>query len=347
MAYLSEDQKKELRTVAQSICAKGKGILAADESTGTIGKRFAQIGVENTEENRRQYRQLLFTADKSLGSCLGGVILFEETLYQKDDNGKPFVELIKEMGVQPGIKVDKGVVPLSGTQNEGTTQGLDGLAERCKKYKQDGATFAKWRCVIKINKPLGVPTDTAIQENAQVLARYANICQANGIVPIVEPEILIDGDHDLETSLRVTERVLACVYKTLVDHHIYLEGTLLKPNMVTPGQSASKKATPEEIGLATVLALRRTVPCCMPGVTFLSGGQSELVATANLNAMNQVDLLRPWALTFSYGRALQASVLKAWGGKKENVAEAQKVLLHRAKMNSLASQGLYKGEDPR
>lgn len=345
MAYLSEEQKKELRDVAQAICAPGKGILAADESTGTIGKRFAQINVENTEENRRLYRQLLFTADKSLGACLGGVILFEETLYQKDDNGTPFVELIKKMGVQPGIKVDKGVVPLSGTNNEGTTQGLDGLADRCKKYKQDGATFAKWRCVIKINKPLGVPTDVAIQENAQVLARYANICQANGIVPIVEPEILIDGDHDLETSLRITERVLACVYKTLVDHHIYLEGTLLKPNMVTPGQSATKKATPEEIGLATVLALRRTVPCCMPGVTFLSGGQSELVATANLNAMNKVDLLRPWALTFSYGRALQASVLKAWEGKKENVAKAQEVLLHRAKMNSLACRGLYEGEE--
>lgn len=345
MAYLSDDQKAELKKVAEAICAPGKGILAADESTGTIGKRFAQIGVENTEENRRQYRQLLFTADKSLGGCLGGVILFEETLYQKDDNGKPFVELIKEMGVQPGIKVDKGVVPLSGTNDEGTTQGLDGLADRCKKYKSDGATFAKWRCVIKINTPFGVPTDTAIQENAQVLARYANICQANGIVPIVEPEILIDGDHDLATSLRVTERVLACVYKTLVDHHIYLEGTLLKPNMVTPGQACANKATAEEIGLATVTALRRTVPCCMPGVTFLSGGQSELVATANLNAMNKVDLLRPWALTFSYGRALQASVLKAWGGKKENVPEAQKVLLHRAKMNSLAARGLYEGEE--
>jgi len=345
MAYLSEEAKKELRDVARSICAPGKGILAADESTGTIGKRFAAIGVENTEENRRLYRQLLFTTDKSLGGCLGGVILFEETLYQKDDSGKPFVELIKEMGVQPGIKVDKGVVPLHGSNNEGTTQGLDGLADRCKKYKADGATFAKWRCVIKINTPVGVPTDTAIQENAQVLARYANICQANGIVPIVEPEILIDGDHDIETSLRVTERVLACVYKTLVDHHIYLEGTLLKPNMVTPGISCSKRATPEEIGLATVTALRRTVPCCMPGVTFLSGGQSELEATANLNAMNKVEELRPWSLTFSYGRALQASVLKTWAGKKENVAEAQKVLLHRARMNSLACRGLYEGEE--
>jgi len=345
MPFLSDEQQSNLAKVAKSICAPGKGLLAADESTGTIGKRFAGIGVENTEENRRLYRQLLFTGEKSLGSCLGGVILYEETLYQKDDNGKPFVELIKEMGANPGIKVDKGIVPLHGTNNEGTTQGLDGLADRCKKYHEAGATFAKWRCVIKINTPVGVPTDTAIQENAQVLARYASICQANGLVPIVEPEILIDGEHDLATSLRVTERVLACVYKTLVDHHVYLEGTLLKPNMVTPGNSCSKKATSEEIGLATVTALRRTVPACMPGVTFLSGGQSELEATANLNAMNKVDLLRPWSLTFSYGRALQASVLKAWAGKPENVAEAQKVLLHRAKMNSLACRGLYEGEE--
>lgn len=346
MAYLTAEQKAELKKVAESIVAPGKGILAADESTGTIGKRFANMDnkIENNEENRRLYRQLLFTADKSVGNALGGVILFHETLYQKDDNGKPFVELIKEMGVNPGIKVDKGVVPLSGTNNEGTTQGLDGLADRCKQYKQDGATFAKWRCVIKINKPLGVPTDIAIQENAQVLARYASICQANGLVPIVEPEILIDGDHDLETSLRVTERVLACVYKTLVDHHVYLEGTLLKPNMVTPGQSCPKKATPEEVGLATVTALRRTVPSAVPGVTFLSGGQSEVEATQNLNAINKVDLLRPWALTFSYGRALQASVIKTWDGKKENVAAAQKVLLQRAQLNGLAAQGKYTGE---
>jgi fructose-bisphosphate aldolase class I len=199
--------------------------------------------------------------------------------------------------------------------------------------------------VIKINEEAGVPTDTAIQENAQVLARYANICQANGLVPIVEPEILIDGPHNLATSMRITERVLACVYKTLVDHHIYLEGTLLKPNMVTPGQQCSTRATAEEIGLATVTALRRTVPAAVPGITFLSGGQSEQQATENLNAMNQVKLLRPWALTFSYGRALQASVLKAWKGKPENVADAQKTLLLRARLNSLAARGKYEGEE--
>lgn len=345
MAGLTHAQKANLRKIAESIAAPGKGILAADESTGTIGKRFADIGVENTEETRRQYRQLLFSTDKSIAENIGGVILFHETLYQKNDEGKLFVDVLKELGINPGIKVDKGVQPLSGTKNECTTQGLDGLAERVAQYVKDGCTFAKWRCVIKINQAENVPTDVAVQENAQVLARYASICQANGLVPIVEPEILIDGDHDIHTSLRITERVLACVYKTLIDHHIYLEGTLLKPNMVTPGQSCSTKASPEEIGLATVTALRRTVPAAVPGVTFLSGGQSELCATANLNAMNRVDLLKPWSLTFSYGRALQASVLRAWGGKKENVAAAQKVLLHRAKMNGLASVGKYPGEE--
>jgi len=342
MSNLSAERKAELKRVAESIVAPGKGILAADESTGTIGKRLASIGVENTEENRRLYRQLLFTCDKSIGESLGGVILFHETLYQKDDNGKPFVELIKDLGVNPGIKVDKGIVPLIG--DEGTTQGLDGLGERCAQYYKDGCTFAKWRCVIKIDTDRSMPTDVAIQENAQVLARYASICQSNGLVPIVEPEILIDGTHDLATSQKVTERVLSFVYKTLSDHDVYLEGTLLKPNMVTPGQSCPTKADPTEIAVATVTALRRTVPSAMPGITFLSGGQAELESTANLNAINQVDLLRPWALSFSFGRALQASVLKAWGGQKENVAAAQKVLLHRAGMNGLAARGKYEGE---
>jgi len=345
MSYLSDDLRATLKKNAESICAKGKGILAADESTGTVGKRFAGIGLENNVENRRRYRELLFTADPSIANYLGGVILFEETLYQEGSDGVPFVKKLLDLGINPGIKVDKGVVPLNGTCDEGTTQGLDGLADRCKQYVKEGCTFAKWRCVIKINKANNVPTDVAIQENAQVLARYANICQANGLVPIVEPEILIDGDHDLATSLRVTERVLACVYKTLVDHHVYLEGTLLKPNMVTPGQTCPNRATPEEIGVATVTALRRTVPCAVPGVTFLSGGQSEIEATSHLNAMNKVDLHRPWALTFSYGRALQASVLRAWQGKDENKEAAQKVLLERACFNGLASMGKYEGED--
>jgi len=345
MSYLSDEQRKELKRVAESICAPGKGILAADESAGTIGKRFSNINLENNEDNRRTYRQLLFTAGEALKDNLGGVILFHETLYQDTDDGKRFVKLLKELGINPGIKVDKGVVHLPGTKEESTTQGLDGLAERVQQYVKDGCTFAKWRCVIKINEANNCPTDVAVQENAQVLARYAVICQANGLVPIVEPEILIDGPHDIHVSQRVTERVLACVYKTLVDHHVYLEGTLLKPNMVTPGQSCPKKATPEEIGKATVTALRRTVPAAVPGVTFLSGGQSEIEATMNLSCMNQVKMLKPWALTFSYGRALQASVLQAWKGKPENVHAAQQVLLKRAYLNGLASVGKYTGED--
>lgn len=343
MPNLTDERKAELKKAAESIVAPGKGILAADESTGTIGKRLANISVENTEENRRLYRQLLFKSDKSIANSLGGVILFDETLYQNDDDGIPFAKTLRDMGVNPGIKVDKGIVPLIG--NEGTTQGLDGLAERCAKYHKDGCTFAKWRCVIKIDTALAMPTDVAIQENAQVLARYASICQSNGLVPIVEPEILIDGTHDLATSQRITERVLSCVYKTLNDHDVYLEGTLLKPNMVTPGQSCPTKATPEEVALATVTALRRSVPSAVPGITFLSGGQTELDATANLNAINCVSLLKPWALSFSFGRALQASVLKAWGGKAENVPAAQKVLLHRASMNGLAAVGKYMGEE--
>lgn len=235
MAYLSAEQKAELKRVAEAIVAPGKGILAADESSGTMGKRLASIGLDNEEELRRTYRELLFTADKGISKYLGGVILFHNTLYQKTKDGVPFVQLIKERGIIAGIKVDKGVVTLPGTQEETTTQGLDGLAERVQQYVKDGAQFAKWRCVIKINEAKGNPTDVAVQENAQVLARYAVICQANGLVPIVEPEILIDGIHELAVAQRITERVLACVYKTLIDHHVYLEGTLLKPNMVTQG----------------------------------------------------------------------------------------------------------------
>ncbi|XP_002161209.1 fructose-bisphosphate aldolase A [Hydra vulgaris] len=345
MAYLTSEQKAELKRIAESIVAPGKGILAADESTDTIGKRLTSIKVENTEANRRAYRNLLFTADESIANYLGGVILYHETLYQKNDDGTLVVDPLKKLGINIGIKVDKGLVPLPGTQNETTTQGIDGLAERVQQYKKEGCSFAKFRCVIKIDKQLGLPTDIAIQENAQVLARYAVICQSNGLVPIVEPEILIDGSHNLEVASRVTERVLACVYKTLVDHHCYLEGSLLKPNMVTPGVLCENKVSAEEVGLATVTTLRRTVPAAVPGITFLSGGQSECEATLHLNAINAVQLLKPWALTFSFGRALQASVLKVWGGKSENLAAAQKVLLERARLNSAAALGKYDGED--
>jgi len=340
--YLSKEKADELRKTAQAIVTPGKGILAADESTGTIGKRFEKISVANDEEKRRQYRQLLFSTDHCVGESISGVILYEETLYQKSDDGTPFVKLLQDRGIIPGIKVDKGVVDLAGTEGESTTQGLDGLAERCAKYYKDGARFAKWRSVLKIGSHQ--PSYQSMLENANVLARYASICQQNGLVPIVEPEVLPDGDHDLETAQKVTEQVLAFVYKALSDHNVYLEGTLLKPNMVTPGQSCGKKYTPQQVAEATVIALRRTVPAAVPGVVFLSGGQSEDDATIHLNAINQVALPRPWALSFSYGRALQASVLKAWAGKQENVKTAQQEFLKRAKANGLATLGQYKGD---
>merc|ERR1711915_958777 len=335
---LTEERKKELRETAQAIVAPGKGILAADESTGTIGKRFASIGAENVEENRRIYRQLLFTTP-GMEKHISSVILFHETLYQKADDSTPFVKILQDKGVIPGIKVDKGVVPLGGTIGEGTTQGLDGLGERCAQYYKDGARFAKWRCVLKISEL--TPSELAIKENANVLARYASICQMNGLVPIVEPEILCDGTHPLERCQTVTEAVVSATYKALSDHHVYLEGTLLKPNMVTAGHSCSHKYTSQEIAMATVTALRRTVPPAVPGVTFLSGGQSEEEASVNLNTMNQCPLHRPWALTFSYGRALQASALKAWGGKKENGKACQEEFIKRALAIHQASEGKY------
>ncbi|XP_064618995.1 fructose-bisphosphate aldolase A-like [Lineus longissimus] len=344
---LTDLQKKELRDIAQAIVAPGKGILAADESTGTMGKRLASINVDNVEDNRRHYRQLLFSADKSVSDGISGVILFHETFYQKADDGTPFIKVLQDKGMIPGIKVDKGVVPLAHTTNdECTTQGLDGLSERCAQYKKDGAQFAKWRCVLKISQH--TPSSLAMIENANVLARYASICQANGLVPIVEPEVLPDGDHDLEMAQRVTEEVLSYQYKALADHHVYLEGTLLKPNMVTAGHSCSKKYTPEQVAQATVTALLRTVPGAVPGITFLSGGQSEVDATVHLDAINryaQKQRCQPWSLTFSYGRALQASVLQAWKGKTELVKAGQEQLAYRAKANSLASLGKYEGEE--
>ncbi|KAF6714837.1 Fructose-bisphosphate aldolase B [Oryzias melastigma] len=338
--YLSPEKKKELSDIAQRIVASGKGILAADESTGTMAKRLQNIKVENTEENRRCFRDILFSSDPSIANNIGGVIFFHETLYQKADNGKLFPQVIKEKGIVVGIKVDKGTAELGGTNGETTTQGLDGLSERCAQYKKDGCDFAKWRCVLKISN--GCPSALAIAENANVLARYASICQQNGLVPIVEPEILPDGDHDLQKCQYVTEKVLAATYKALSDHHVYLEGTLLKPNMVTAGHACSKKYTPQEVAMATVTALRRTVPASVPGICFLSGGQSEEEASVNLNAINQVPLHRPWKLTFSYGRALQASALAAWEGKAANKKAARDAFCLRAKINSLASKGEYK-----
>uniref|UniRef100_A0A0C9RQV8 Fructose-bisphosphate aldolase n=1 Tax=Wollemia nobilis TaxID=56998 RepID=A0A0C9RQV8_9CONI len=330
---------EELIKTAKYIATPGKGILAADESTGTIGKRLASISVENVEANRQALRQLLFTSPGAL-QYISGVILFEETLYQKTVGGKPFVDVLQEGGVIPGIKVDKGTVELAGTNGETTTQGLDGLAQRCQQYYKAGARFAKWRAVLKIGP--AEPSELSIQQNAHGLARYAIICQENGLVPIVEPEILTDGPHDIKKCAEVTEKVLAACYKALNDHHVLLEGTLLKPNMVTPG-SDGPQVPPEVIAEYTVKALQRTVPVAVPGIVFLSGGQSEEQATLNLNAMNKLDTIKPWTLSFSFGRALQQSTLKTWAGKKENEEAAQKAFLVRCKANSESTLGKYGG----
>ncbi|CAM5146534.1 unnamed protein product [Natator depressus] len=331
---LTPEQKKALSDIAQRIVAPGKGILAADESVGTMGSRLQRIKVKNTEENRRAFREILFSSDASINQSIGGVIFFHETLYQKDSSGKPFPDVIKDKGI-----ADKGSAPLAGTNGETTIQGLDGLAERCAQYKKDGADFGKWRAVLKITET--TPSTLAIQENANTLARYASICQQHGLVPIVEPEVLPDGEHDLQRCQYVTEKVLATVYKALNDHHVYLEGTLLKPNMVTAGHSCPKKYTPQEVATATVMALVRTVPAAVPGICFLSGGQSEEEASLNLSAINQCSLPKPWKLTFSYGRALQASALAAWAGKPENKKATQEAFCKRAQINGLASKGQY------
>ncbi|XP_049879140.1 fructose-bisphosphate aldolase-like [Pectinophora gossypiella] len=331
----------ELKKTAETIVAPGKGILAVDETNEGIGKLLASVGLQNTENNRRRYRQLLFTTDDSLSDYVSATILFDETVYQKTEDGTPFMQVLKKKNIIPGIKLDKDVVPLFLSEDEITTQGLDDLAKRCAEYKKQGCRFAKWRCPLKIGEH--TPSVQAIEDTAHVLARYASICQSEGLVPIVEPDVLLDGDHDIVRAQKVTEVALAALYKALNDHHVYLEGTLLKPNMVTPGQGYPKKSTPEQVAQATVTALLRGVPAAVPGIAFLSGGQSEEEATANLNAINRVNLKKPWALTFSYGRALQASVWKTWAGKDENVKRAQLELLKRAKANGLASRGSYDG----
>merc|ERR1719195_2417159 len=334
--YKYED---ELRATAAAIATPGKGILAADESTGTIGKRLAGIGVENTEPNRRAYRELLFTTD-GWGEYCSGVILYEETLYQKAADGTPFVDIINKAGVIPGIKVDMGTRDLPFFPGEKYTQGLTDLDKRAARYYEAGARFAKWRCVLKIQN--NTISETSIKETAWTLARYAAICQANGLAPIVEPEILMDGDHSLATCQKMTEKTLAACYKALSDQNVLLEGTLLKPNMVLKGKQCTDATTFEDNAKATVTALRRTVPAAVPGITFLSGGQTEEEATMNLNAINKVEG-RPWSCTFSFGRALQASVLQAWQGKAENVQKAQETLMQRGKANSEANLGKYTG----
>jgi len=330
-----------LAATAQKMVADNRGLLAIDESAGTIKKRFDTIGVDSTEESRRDYRANLMHAD-GLGSFIGGVILFDETLRQSAADGTKIIDLIKAQGIVPGIKVDKGTKPLAGFPGETATDGLEGLAARVDEYVALGAEFAKWRAVIHIGD--GYPTPTGIAANAHGLARYARICQEGGLVPVVEPEVLMDGGHDIDTCQRVTEDTLDAVFAALKAHGVALEGMILKPNMVIAGSDCPTQAGAEEIAAKTVASLRRCVPAAMPGITFLSGGQSEVEATVNLNAMNAKFGPNPWKLSFSYGRALQASALKAWGGKAENEAAARAALLQRARLNSQACAGTYTGE---
>jgi fructose-bisphosphate aldolase class I len=332
--------KSELQDTIGALVQPGKGILAADESLGTIAKRFKAIKVESTEENRRSYRSLLLTT-AGIGEFISGVILFEETLGQKSDEGVPLPEVAHRAGVVPGIKVDKGKIPLAGAPGDLITQGLDDLAVRLKGYKEQGARFAKWREVYPITTRN--PTALGIEANAEMLARYAAVCQELGVVPIVEPEVLLDGDHSQQRCAEVVELVQHAVFHALHRHHVELELMLLKPSMVLPGKESKQKASAEKVARETVKVLRRTVPAAVPSINFLSGGQSVEQATANLNAMNALFPNPPWELSFSYGRALQQPVLEAWRGKHKNSAAAQKMFLHRAQMNSAARYGQYLG----
>jgi fructose-bisphosphate aldolase, class I len=328
----------KLNAIANRMVAPGKGILAADESTGSIGKRFESIKLESTETSRRDYREMLFGATDAMKACVSGVILFDETIRQKAASGQTLVEMIKATGAVPGIKLDKGPKPLIYCPGETVTEGLDGLADRVAEYAKLGAEFAKWRAVIDIG--LHIPSYNAINANAQALARYAAICQAGGIVPMVEPEVLMDGDHDIDKCAEVTEWVLKEQFHQLHYARIPLEGIILKPNMVISGKKCAKQASAEEVAEKTLKVLKRCVPAAVPGISFLSGGQSSVDATKHLSLMNASGTL-PWKLTFSYGRALQADALKAWGGKAENVAAARKAFAHRARMNALATGGKW------
>lgn len=327
----------ELESVARSLVAPGKGILAADESAPTIEKRFKTINVSSTEENRRAYRELLFTTP-GVSEFISGAILFDETVWQKAADGAPFPEVLSGRGIIPGIKVDQGAKVLAGFPGEKITEGLDGLRERLAAYRAAGARFAKWRAVIAIGD--GIPTAYCLKANAHALARYAALCQEAGLAPIVEPEVLMDGAHSIERCEEVTAAMLSLVFSELVEHRIALEGTLLKPNMVLSGKESPKQAGVSEVAEATVRCLRRAVPSAVPGIVFLSGGQTAGQATEHLNAMNALGK-HPWELSFSYGRALQDPVLRAWRGNTANVPEAQRAFYHRAMCNGAARHGRY------
>ncbi len=331
----------ELANVARAMVARGKGILAADESTGTIEKRFKGINVESTEESRRAYRELLFTP-KGLGDHISGVILYDETIRQKSADGTPFPALLARQGILPGIKVDAGTADLAFCPGEKVTEGLDKLVKRCQEYVKLGAKFAKWRAVITIGKDL--PTTTCIAANAHALGRYGAICQAAGLVPIVEPEVLMDGDHTVERCEEVTEWTLSAVYQALSVNRVVLEESVLKPSMVISGKDCPAQARSREVAERTVRVLRHCVPAAVAGIAFLSGGQGDEQATENLSTMNRMFPGLPWPLTFSYGRALQQPALKAWKGAAGNVAQAQALLAHRARMNGLAAMGQYNPE---
>ena len=329
--------KQELETVAQAMVAKGKGILAADESMGTIKRRFDGIKIDSTEDNRRAYREMLF-GTKGLEEAISGVILFDETLRTAASDGTPFPQLLSRKGIMPGIKVDKGPIDIPGFPGEVVTEGLDGLRGRIKEYKDLGAKFAKWRAVITIGE--AIPSYTCLQANAHALARYAALCQEGGIVPIVEPEVLLDGNHTIERCQEVTEHALKVTFTELFLQRVHLEGMILKPSMVVSGKANARQAGIDEVAERTIQCLKRIVPAAVPGIAFLSGGQSAVSATEHLNAMNKLGP-HPWQVTFSYARALQDPAIKAWKGEAANVAAAQKIFYHRAKMNSAARNGGY------
>ncbi|MER9189336.1 class I fructose-bisphosphate aldolase [Mesorhizobium australicum] len=332
---------ERLDDIAAAIVADGKGLLAADESSGTIKKRFDVIGVESTPDSRRDYREMMFRAKDAMAKYISGVILYDETIRQKAADGTPLVDIIKAAGAIPGIKVDAGAKPLAGFPGDTITEGLDGLRERLADYYKLGARFAKWRAVIDIDTGKGVPSVTSINSNTHALARYAALCQEAGIVPIVEPEVLMDGAHDIDTCFEVSKATLIKLYDELHAAGVVLEGTILKPNMVLSGKKSGTVDSPEQVAEKTIKLFREAVPAAVPGIAFLSGGQEDEEATANLNAINAIGQ-HPWKLTFSYGRALQAAPQKAWSGKPSNIAAGQAAFTHRAHMNHLAALGKWK-----